>query len=169
MGVDEYQDVNENQSQDVTAILDAMEWTLEQARSMPMSSIALVSRPDMLDLLSQARATLPAELAHAGEVLAGADEVLAQARADAEAIIAGSRQRALDLVDNDQILVAARAHAVEVVADAEDAAEQQRREADDYCDRQLADFEIDLGRLLAQVQAGRAKLAGRLAEEMVDQ
>jgi len=41
----------------------------------------------------------------------------------------------------------------------------RRREADDYCDRRLAEFEIDLGRVLAQVQAGRAKLAGRLGEE----
>jgi type II secretory pathway predicted ATPase ExeA len=37
-------------------------------------------------------------------------------------------------------------------------------DADDYCDRRLADFEIDLGKLLAQVQAGRTKLAQRLDE-----
>ena len=37
-----------------------------------------------------------------------------------------------------------------------------QRDADDYCDRRLADFEIDLGKVLSQVQAGRAKLAGRL-------
>jgi hypothetical protein len=161
-------DENQDQDQDVAAILDAMEQILEQARSMPMSSTVLVNRPDMIDLLSRARAALPTELADADEVLAGADEVLAQARGDAEAIIAGSRQRAKELVDNDQVVVAARARAAEVVADAEEAAQRQRREADDYCDRQLADFEIDLGRLLAQVQAGRAKLAGRLAEGWAD-
>jgi hypothetical protein len=48
------------------------------------------------------------------------------------------------------------------VAEAQETAERLRREADDYCDRRLADFEIDLGKVLAQVQAGRAKLASRL-------
>jgi hypothetical protein len=39
-----------------------------------------------------------------------------------------------------------------------------RHEADDYCDRRLAEFEIDLGKILAQVHAGRDKLADRLGE-----
>jgi len=51
------------------------------------------------------------------------------------------------------------------VAEAQATADRLRREADDYCDRRLAEFEIDLGRVLAQVQAGRAKLAGRLGED----
>ena len=53
----------------------------------------------------------------------------------------------------------------EIVAQAQRTADELRRDADDYCDRRLADFEIDLGKVLAQVQAGRAKLAGRLGSD----
>jgi len=147
---------------DLTVILDALEQAVEQARSMPMSSSVLVSRAEVLDLIGQLRATLPTQLADADELLATAAEVQARANADAEQVIAAARRRADELVGAEQVVAAAGARAAEIVAEAERIAGQLRREADDYCDRRLADFEIDLGRLLSQVQAGRAKLAGRL-------
>ena len=149
-------------SRDLTSILDALEQAVEQARSMPMSSSVLVSRAEVLDLIGQLRATLPTELADADELLATAAEVQARAYAEAEQVIAAARRRADELVSAEQVVADAGARAAEIVAEAERIADQLRRQADDYCDRRLADFEIDLGRLLSQVQAGRAKLAGRL-------
>ena len=149
-------------SRDLTTILDALKQAVEQARSMPMSSSVLVSRAEVLDLIGQLRATLPTQLADADELLATAAEVQARANADAEQVIAAARRRADELVSAEQVVAAAGVRATEIVAEAERIAGQLRREADDYCDRRLADFEIDLGRLLSQVQAGRAKLAGRL-------
>lgn len=149
-------------SRDLTSILDALEQAVEQARAMPMSSSVLVSRAEVLDLIGQLRATLPTQLADADELLATAAEVQARAHAEAEQVIAAARRRADELVSAEQVVAAAGTRAAEIVAEAERIADQLRREADDYCDRRLADFEIDLGRLLSQVQAGRAKLAGRL-------
>jgi cell division septum initiation protein DivIVA len=62
-------------------------------------------------------------------------------------------------------VVAAQERAAQIVAEAEETADRLQRDADDYCDRRLADFEIDLGKVLSQVQAGRAKLAGRLGAD----
>ena len=149
----------------LTGILEALENAVAQARSMPMSSSVLVNRAELLDLVEQAHAVLPTQLMRADEVLAGADDVLAEARSEAEAIIASARVRAEELVSAEHVVVAARVRADEIVAEAERTATGMRRDADDYCDRQLADFEIDMGKVLAQVQAGRAKLAGRLGGE----
>lgn len=148
----------------VTGVVDALEHAVEQARAMPMSSSVLVNRAELLELVYRLRAALPAQLADADEVLAGADVVLAEAHAEADRILAAAREQAAALVAAEQVVIAAEARAAELVAAAEQTAEQIRREADDWCDRRLADFEIDLGRVVAQVQAGRAKLAGRLAE-----
>ena len=148
----------------LTGILEAMEHAVAQARAMPMSSSVLVNRAELLDLLDQAYAVLPSQLTEADEVLAGADEVLAAAREEAEAIIAAARLRAEELVSTEQVVVAARVRAEGIVREAEETAAGLRRDADDYCDRQLAEFEIDLGKVVAQVQAGRARLAERLDE-----
>ncbi len=151
----------------LTGILEALEQTLASARAMPMSSSVLVNKAEVLDLLDQAYAVLPTQLTQADEVLAGADEVLASAQGQAEQVIATARQRAEELVSSEQVVVAARVRADEILAEAERTAAAMRRDADDYCDRRLADFEIDLGKVLSQVQAGRAKLAERLGEDEV--
>lgn len=149
----------------ITGILDALEKAVDDARAMPMSSSVLVSRAELLDLLAQVRAALPTQLTRADEVLSGADDVVARSRAESERVLTEARRRAAELVDAEQVVVAARARAESIVAEAQTVAEGLRREADDYADRRLADFEIDLGRVLAQIQAGRAKLAGRLRDE----
>lgn len=149
----------------LTGVLDALEQAVEQARAMPMSSSVLVNRAELLDLLAQARSILPGQLARADDVLADADAVLAAGRHEAEGIVEAARERAAELVGEQEVVRAAQRRAEEIVAEAEQVAAGLRRDADDYCDRRLADFEIDLGKVLAQVQAGRAKLAGRLEHD----
>ncbi len=149
----------------LAGVLDAVEHAVEHGRAMPMSTSVLVNRTELLHLLGQARAALPEQLGAADDVLAAADELRARARAEADGIIRDARSRAEALVAADAVVTQARARADAIEAEAAATAERLRREADDYCDRRLAEFEIDLGRVLAQVQAGRAKLAGRLGEE----
>ena len=147
----------------VLAVLEALEQAVEQARTMPMSSSVLVSKAELLELVSRLRAALPAELADADEVLAGADAVVTAAREEGERVVASARRRADELVSQESVVAAAQVRAAQIVADAERTAAGIRRDADDWCDRRLAEFEIDLGRGVAQVQAGRAQLAERLA------
>jgi vacuolar-type H+-ATPase subunit H len=151
------------QPEGLTGILDALATAVSSARAMPMSSSVLVNRAELLDLVDQARDVLPSQLTRADEVLADADSARVQAQADADALLARARERAAQLVDAEQVVAQARERAEQIVREAEQTAEMLSRDADDYCDRRLADFEIDLGRVLSQVQAGRAKLAGRLS------
>jgi hypothetical protein len=146
----------------LTGVLDAIESAVGAARAMPMSSSVLVNRAELLDLVAQARDVLPTQLSQADEVLADADAARSAAQADADALLDAARTEAARLVEGEAIVVAAHERAAQVVAEAQETADGLRRDADDYCDRRLADFEIDLGKVLAQVQAGRAKLAGRL-------
>lgn len=146
----------------VGGVLDAIEQAVVVARAMPMSSSVLVNRAEILELVEQVREALPAQLERADEVLADADAARRAAHAEAEAVLDDARARAAALVEQEAVVREAQARAAHLVAEAEETAQRLRREADDYCDRRLADFEIDLGKVLSQVQAGRAKLAGRL-------
>lgn len=146
----------------LTGILDALADAVSRARAMPMSSSVLVSRAELLDLVAQAKAVLPTQLVEADEVLATADAQRAEADAQAEQLLAEARREATELVSRESVTREAHVEAERIRAEALEDAERMRREADDYCDRRLGDFEIDLGRVLAQVQAGRAKLAERL-------
>lgn len=150
----------------LNAILDDLAHLVESARAMPMSASVLVHKGDALALVDELRGALPEQLAHADEVLAQADAVLEDAHRQAEEILTTARARAIELVRAEQVVVQAESRAREIVDEADEAAAALRRDADDYCDRRLADFEVDLGKLLAQVQGGRAKLADRLGDRV---
>jgi len=149
----------------VPALLDALTDVIERARSMPMSSSVLVNRNEALDLLDELREALPTQLTRADEVLSDASVVYEDAQAQAEQIIAAARERAQQLVSQQAVVVEANKRAQEIIEHAQTSAQRLTSEADDYCDRRLADFEIDLGKLLSQVQLGRNKLAQRLDGE----
>jgi len=146
----------------VLGVLEALAATVAGARAMPMSSSVLVNKAELLDLVEQARDALPDQLTAADALLADVDAAKEQARAEAGQIVARAHEEAERLVEAEAVTVAARQKAAEILAAAQEQADAMRRDADDYCDRRLADFEIDLGKVVAQVQAGRAKLAGRL-------
>ena len=149
----------------LTGVLEAIATAVSTARAMPMSSSVLVNRAELLDLVEQARDVLPTQLTRADQVLADAAAARAEAQAGADEILERARREAAALVDQEAVVVAAQERAAQLVAEAEETVERLQRDADDYCDRRLADFEIDLGKVLGQVQAGRAKLAGRLGVE----
>lgn len=157
--------VDDERTGGVLGVLEALVVSVTSARAMPMSSSVLVNKAEILDLVEQARAALPSQLTQADALLADSDAAKAAARSEAEAIVAEARLEADRLVEAESVTVEAREKAARVLADAQAQAEALRRDADDYCDRRLADFEIDLGKVLAQVQAGRAKLAGRLSSD----
>lgn len=148
-------------------IVDDLTHLIETAKAMPMSQTVLVNRPDALALLDELRAAMPEQLAHADEVLAEADAVLEDARRQAEDIVTTARGRAIELVQQEQVVVQAESRAAEILAEADQRATELRVDADDYCDKRLADFEADLEKVIAQVQAGRAKLADRLGTGLV--
>jgi len=162
---DEGDDLNEApQAVGVAALLDELAELIDRARAMPMSSSVLVNRTEALAIIDDIHDALPHQLSHADEVLSDADGVLVDAQTQAAQIIEHARSQAEQLVAKDSLVRQAQERAEQILAQASEQAGTLRREADDYCDRRLAEFEIDLGRVLQQVQAGRATLAGRLGE-----
>jgi len=137
----------------LVAILDELTDLVTSARAMPMSASALVNRAEVLELIESAKAVLPSQISQADTLIADADAVLDRARREAAKILEKARARAEHLVSEQAVVHAAEQRAEEIVAAA--------READDYCDRQLAQFEIDLGAITNQVAAGRARLVER--------
>ncbi len=144
------------------AIMEELAHLLRTARPMPMSASVLVNRAEVLDLLEAARAVVPEQVAEADQIVAGARGVVQRAEEDAAATIAAAEERARGLVEQESLVQAARARAAEIVAAAEEEARALTDNANDYCDRQLAQLEIELGQIGKQVKAGRAVIQARL-------
>ena len=79
----------------VTALLDQLERTVKDARSMPVSASCLVNRADVLRLVEDLRRALPQALDRAAEVLGDKEGVVAEGRSEAERLRDGADVRRL--------------------------------------------------------------------------
>jgi len=144
---------------DLAEILDELARIVEHAKSMPLSSSAIIGRDEVLGLLDEARDALPAEFQRARRVLQDREEVRARAAREADELLDEARAQAAHMVQRTEIVRQAHNNAERILADAEAENRRIRHEADDYVDRKLAAFEIVLDRTIRTVQAGRDRLS----------
>ena len=150
---------------DVEALLRRLHELIDSARPAPLSTQQVkVDRDELLDLLDQAIERLPDEVRSARWLLKERDEFLAREQRQADDILAATRGQAERMVQRSEVMKAAEAKARRVVEKARAEASRQRNEADDFCDKRLAQFETVLERTMRVVTAGRAKLRGPVGE-----
>ncbi|SEE49981.1 ATP synthase F0 subunit B [Streptomyces sp. Ag109_O5-10] len=145
---------------DVQKKLDEIVSTVSGARSMPMSASCVVNRADLLAMLEELRQALPGSLAQAEELIGGRDQMVEQARMEAERIIETAHAERGSLISDTEVARRSQAEADRILAEARQEAEEVRAEADDYVDSKLANFEVVLTKTLGSVGRGREKLLG---------
>jgi cell division septum initiation protein DivIVA len=148
----------------LTATLDQLANRLRTATAVPLSASCVVNRAELLAIVEQATASIPAEVEDATGLLEQREELLAQARTDAQQTVAAARARADELVALSSVVDLAQQRAAEIVAEAKAEADRLLRDADDYCDRRLALLEVDLDKALGVVRRGRQRLVERRDE-----
>ncbi|MET8897298.1 ATP synthase F0 subunit B [Streptomyces albogriseolus] len=145
---------------DVQKKLDEIVAAVSSARSMPMSASCVVNRAELLAMLDEVRAALPDSLAQAEELIGGREQMVEQARQEAERIISEAHAQRGSLIAETEIARRSQAEADRILAEARQEAEEIRAEADDYVDSKLANFEVVLTKTLGSVGRGREKLLG---------
>jgi hypothetical protein len=133
---------------------------LEGARSMPMSASAVFNRAEVLAILDRLSEAVDSELAGAKEVVSARDELVSGGRTEAELLVAEARDEQERLASETEVSRSGREQADARLAEAREQAAAIRREADDYADTKLANFEVTLQRTLESVRLGRRRLAG---------
>ncbi|GAA2593121.1 cell division initiation protein [Streptomyces lienomycini] len=145
---------------DVQNKLDEITATVSGARAMPMSASCVVNRAELLSMLEELRAQLPGSLAQAQELIGDREQMVAQARQEADRIIEGAHAERGSLIADTEVARRSQAEADRILAEARQEAEEVRAEADDYVDSKLANFEVVLTKTLGSVGRGREKLLG---------
>ncbi|MFD5796792.1 cell division initiation protein [Streptomyces diastatochromogenes] len=145
---------------DVQKKLDEIVSTVSGARSMPMSASCVINRAELLAMLEEVRQALPGSLAQAQELIGDREQMVEQARQEAERIIGNAHAERGSLISDTEIARRSQAEAERILAEARAEAEEVRAEADDYVDSKLANFEVVLTKTLGSVGRGREKLLG---------
>src|SRR5215471_19585997 len=104
---------------DILYLVDRLENLIAGSRRMPLVNQIIVKEPDILNIVDQLRTTIPDEIKQARRVIQDKERILAQAQAEANALLARAREESERAVNLEGLLKAAEARSQEMVQRAE--------------------------------------------------
>ncbi len=143
---------------DILDIVDDLVVHLHEAKTMPLSSNALVDREMILGLLEQLRASLPDELRAARWMVREREAFISRTNEKAREIMDKARTEADELVSDSNIVAEAVEEANILVRRAEGEARKLRLETEDAIEKKLQRVEQLLTDVMAQVHGAREEL-----------
>jgi len=147
---------------DLAGRLSQLEELVRDAKSMPLSSSVLISRDEVLEMLHEMQESLPEEIKQARWVVKDREELLAKARAEGDRVIEQAHEEQRRMAMKDAVAKRAQEESARMLQEAGDTTAEMRREAEDYVDAKLAQFEIALRKILEDAQATARSLAKTL-------
>ncbi|HEX2703991.1 MAG: ATPase [Solirubrobacteraceae bacterium] len=146
---------------DVLVLIDKLDDLVHNAKQVPLTDQVRVDKEEIYDLLDQMRATIPEEIKQARWIVKERQEMLAEAKREAERIVKEGRERQERLIADEEIVKAAERAAEDIIEDARAHEREIRLGAEDYADEILDTLETNLSKFIAAVQRGRERLQGR--------
>ena len=139
-------------------IIGALYDMIQDARSVPLNADkCMVERDKVLDMLDEIITQLPSELKQSRTIVESRNELISQARREAEGIIRQAQEEAKELVDHEAIYVEARRRSEELVKQTQAKIEAIKKAGNDYMDGNLMQTEEVMAKALAEVRQTRAK------------
>ena len=146
---------------DVLVLIDKLDDLVHNAKSVPMTDQVRVDKEEIYDILDQMRATIPEEIKQARWIVKERQEMLAEAKKEAERVLKEGRERQEQLVGEEEVTKQAERAAEDIVEDARVREREIRLGAEDYADEILNTLEVNLSKFIAAVQRGRERLQGK--------
>src|SRR5213078_3145244 len=148
---------------DVLVLIDKLDDTIHNAKPVPLTDQVRVDKEEIYDILDQMRATIPEEIKQARWIVKERQEMLAEAKREAERIM---REAQVRLISEQEVVRQAEHQAEEIIEEARAREREIRLGAEDYADDILNTLEVNLSKFIAAVQRGRERLAGREEAEV---
>lgn len=142
---------------------------VEEARGVPLSASCVVHRAELLELLDEARNSLPQDFAKAQNILASRDAMVEEGRQSAEQLVAMAREEVARMVEQTSIVQAARDESQRILEETRSMAEREHQEVENYIDSRLATLEVILNKTMDAVSRGRERLAGADDKDVLSQ
>ncbi len=146
---------------DVLVLIDKLDDQVHNAKPVPLTDQVRVDKEEIYDILDQMRATIPEEIKQARWIVKERQEMLAEAKREAERIIKEGRDRQEQLISQEEVTRQAEREAEDILEDARAREREIRLGAEDYADEILGTLEVNLSKFIGAVQRGRDRLAGR--------
>lgn len=145
-------------SSNIDDIIGSLYDMVQDARAMPLAADkCILERDRVLDMLDEIIAQMPGELKQARTIVESRNELINQARREAEGIIRQAQEQSKQLVTKEAIYEEARKRSEEMVAQTQNRINQLRKAGNDYMDDALRQTEETISKALSDVRETRMK------------
>lgn len=139
-------------------IIGALYDMVQDARAVPLAmDKCILERDRVLDILDEIIAQLPAELKQSRTIVESRNELISQARREAEGIIRQAQEQAKQMVTKEAIYVEAKRRAEELAKQAQERVNQIQKAGNAYMDESLQQTEETIAKALDEVRQTRMK------------
>ena len=147
--------MNEQHIEDIITTLYDM---VQDARALPLGADkCILERDKVLDMLDEILAQMPAELKQSRTIVESRNELIGQARREAEGIIRKAQEEAEHLVSQQTIYLEAKRQCAEMVEKTKIQLANLRKASNEYMDESLRATEEAINKSLAEVKETRAR------------
>lgn len=155
--------MNEKHIEDLITSLYDM---IQDARALPLAADkCILERDKALDLMDEIIAQLPAELKQSRTIVESRNELIGQARREAENIIHRAREEAELLVSQQVIYQEAKNKCTEMVEQTKEQIDRLQQASNEYMDESLRRTEEAIAQSLNEVRETRAKFQNLINKE----
>jgi len=139
-------------------IIDALYDLVQDAKAVPLAANkCMVERDRVLDMLDEILAQLPSELKQSRTIVESRNELISQARREAETILRQAQDQAKQMITKEAIYAEAKRRSEELVAQTQNRVAQIRKAGNEYMDDALRRTEETVARALEEVRETRMK------------
>lgn len=161
---------------DILYLVDRLENLIANSRRMPLVNQIILKEGEILNIVDQMRTSIPDEVKQARRIIQEKERILAQAQADASALLARAREETERAMNREGLLRTAEARSQELVRQAESQSQslvhqaeehsmQLKVDADNYVAEtlrnlkdHLASIEMDVSRTILSIEKGLESL-----------
>ena len=147
--------MNERNLEDIIGTLYDL---VQDARSVPLAADkCIVERDRVLDMLDEIIAQLPGELKQSRTIVESRNELISQARREAESIVRQAQEQAKQMITKEAIYAEAKRRSEDLVGQTQNKITQLRKAGNDYMDNALRETEETIAKALEDVRETRMK------------
>lgn len=161
---------------DILYLVDRLENLITSSKKMPLTNSLLIKESELLNIIELMRTSIPDEIKQARRIIQEKERILAQAQADASALLARAREETERVMNREGLLQAAEArskellreateHAQEIMHQTQEHAAQREAGADAYAAETLRNLrehlltiEMEVSRNILSIEKGLESL-----------
>lgn len=122
-------------------LIDSLEDLIHSAMRVPFGKKSMIDVDKVAEIVADIRIALPTEIKQAQNVVQDKNNIISDAKREAEMIIRKAEQRREELIDQSDIMKEARRRSTEIISQAQNRSSDLRISTNDFADKMLARIE----------------------------